>query len=165
MSQPSSFDIVSKIDLQEVDNAVNQAVKEISQRYDFKGSVSRIEFDKKEKKITLHSDDESRLKAVVDVLQSRFVKRGLSLKALEYGKVETALGGAVRQEIKLVSGIPPERCKEIVKRIKDLRLKVQASIHEDMVRVSGKSKDDLQAVIADLKAANFPIPLQFTNYR
>lgn len=165
MADQHSFDIVCEVSLQEVDNAVNQAMKEIGQRYDFKGSLSRIELDKAGKKLTLTSEDESRLKAVVDILQSKLVKRGVSLKALEYGKVEAAAGSTVRQEITLISELSGDQAKDIVKRIKNLKLKVQASIQEGKVRVSGKSKDDLQRVIQSLREADLPLPLSFTNYR
>lgn len=165
MADQYSFDIVCEVSLQEVDNAVNQAMKEIGQRYDFKGSISRIELDKAGKKLTLTSEDETRLEAVVDILQSKLVKRGVSLKALEYGKVEAAAGSTVRREITLISELSGEQAKDLVKRIKNLKLKVQASIQEGKVRVAGKSKDDLQRVIQSLREADLPLPLNFTNYR
>ena len=159
-----SFDIVSKVDPQEVDNAVNQAIKEISQRYDFKGSSSEIKWEKKEE-ITIVGDSDNRLKTIIDLLQGKFVKRGISLKSLEYGKVEDASGGLKRQVIKIRQGIPTEKGKEIVKVIKDSGLKVQAQIMDDQVRVSGKKIDDLQAVIQTLKTKNLDINLQFVNMR
>jgi cyclic-di-GMP-binding protein len=161
----NSFDVVSDIDLQEVDNAVNQSMKEIVQRYDFKGSVSRITLDKTKKEIELYSDDEGKLRSVVDILQSKFIKRGLPLKALDLQTAETVAGGKARQMAKLVCGIPMEICKDIVRLIKDSKMKVQASIHEDKVKVSGKSRDELQAVIQMLKGREFKVALQFTNYR
>ena len=159
-----SFDIVSKVDPQEVDNAVNQAIKEISQRYDFKGSSSEIKWEKKEE-ITIVGDSDNRLKTIIDLLQGKFVKRGISLKSLEYGKVEDASGGLKRQVIKIRQGIPTEKGKEIVKVIKDSGLKVQAQIMDDQVRVLGKKIDDLQAVIQTLKTKNLDINLQFVNMR
>jgi len=166
MADTASFDVVSEVDLQEADNAVNQALKEVGQRYDFKGSKTTIELKRTEKEIHLASDNESRLKAVVEILQGRMVKRGISLKALDHQKVEQAFGGTVRQVIKVVSGLPPDAAKDIVQRIKDSKLKVQASIQEGKVRVSGKSKDDLQAVIQFLKSAqDIKVALQFNNYR
>ena len=159
-----SFDIVSKVDPQEVDNAVNQAIKEISQRYDFKGSSSEIKWEKKEE-ITIVGDSDNRLKTIIDLLQGKFVKRGISLKSLEYGKVEDASGGLKRQVIKIRQGIPTEKGKEIVKVIKDSGLKVQGQIMDDQVRVSGKKIDDLQAVIQTLKTKDLDINLQFVNIR
>jgi hypothetical protein len=165
MATMSSFDIVSKVDLQEVDNAINQARKEIAQRYDFKGSKSSIEFVQKEQEIVLISDDDFKMKAVVDILQTKFVKRNVPLKALKYQPVEPAAGGTVRQVIKLQSGIDKEHAKMLVKLIKDTKLRVQAQIMDAQVRVSGKSKDDLQSVIALLKQKDFDFAMQFTNYR
>ena len=165
MAAESSFDIVSKIDLQEVKNAVDQALKELGQRFDFKGSKSEILLDEKNKEISVGSDDEYKLKSVLDILQSKLVKRGISLKALTYGKIEPALSGTVRQKISLQQGIPSEKAKEIVKVIKDLKFKVQSQIQGDQVRVTGKDKDDLQAVIKHLREKDFGIDMQFTNYR
>ena len=165
MASDSSFDIVSKIDLQEVKNALDQATKEVSQRFDFKGSQSTLTLDEKEKTITLASDDDYRLKSLNDILQNRLIKRGISPKALTYGKVDQALGGTVRQKITLQQGIPSEKAKEIVKEIKNTKLKVQAQIQADQVRVTGKDKDDLQTVIRLMKAIDFGIDMQFTNYR
>ncbi|MFA5975369.1 MAG: YajQ family cyclic di-GMP-binding protein [Elusimicrobiota bacterium] len=165
MPQDFSFDVVSKLDLQEVENAVHQANKEIQTRFDFKGSVSRIDWDKKEGKLTLCSDDEHKLKSVVDVLQSKLAKRGVSLKALEFQPTEPAEGGTVRQGVKLTQGIASEKAKEIVRVIKDSKIKAQASIQGDQLRVTSKSKDDLQSVITLLRGQDFGLPLQFTNYR
>jgi len=165
MADTSSFDIVSKVDMQEVDNAMNQARKEIVQRYDFKGSKSSIELKQKEMEIVLISDDDFKMKAVVDILQSKFVKRSVPLKALTYGTVEPAGGSTVRQVIKLQNGIDKENAKLITKMIKDSKLKVQAQIMDDQVRVSGKSKDDLQSVMAMLRQADLKFAIQFTNYR
>jgi len=164
MASECSFDVVSRVDLEEVKNAVNQAAKEIGQRFDFKGSVSRIEL-KDEALLTLASDDEVKLKAVIDVLQSKLVKRGVSIRAMEYGKVEPATKGTVRQEVKILQGIPPEKAKGLVKTLKDGKLKVQAAIQGDQLRVSGKNKDDLQEAIALLKKNDQGLDLQFTNYR
>lgn len=165
MAQEFSFDVVSKVDLQEVSNAVQQAAKEIGTRFDFRGSKSRIDWNEKELALTLTSDDESKLKSVVDILETRLVKRGIAVKALDYGKVEPAAGATVRQVAKVQQGIPTEKAKEIVKAIKDQKLKVQASIQADQVRIAGKSKDDLQTVMALLRGRDFGVPLQFTNYR
>lgn len=165
MAEEHSFDIVCEVDMQEVSNAVNQAMKEIGQRFDFKGSKSNIELDKGKGTITLISDDEQKLKSVIDILQSKMVKRGIALKALNYGRVEPAAGNTVRQLITLQQGIPQEKAKEIVKIIKDMKLKVNAEIQKDQVRVRGKKIDDLQAIISKLKERDFGIHLQFANYR
>ncbi len=161
----NSFDIVSKVDMQEVDNALNQARKEIVQRYDFKGSRTSIELKQKEFEIVLISDDDFKMKAVVDILQSKFVKRGVPLKALSYGGIEPAAGGTVRQTIRLQNGIDKENAKHITGLIKDSRLRVQAQIMDDQVRVSGKNKDDLQAIMAILRQADLKFAVQFVNYR
>ena len=163
MAAENSFDIVSKIEMTEVTNAVTQAMKEIGQRFDFKGSKSDITQEKEA--LVIISDDEYKLKSVVDILQGKLVKRGVPIKNLSYGKVEPALGGAVRQRITLQQGIPTDKAKEIVKTIKDTKIKVQASIQADQVRISGKNRDDLQSVIQLLKNKDFGIELQFTNYR
>jgi uncharacterized protein YajQ (UPF0234 family) len=165
MAQQNSFDIVSEVNLQEVDNALNQARKEIIQRYDFKDSKTVIDFNQKEKQITLHSIDEFHLKSTVDILQSKFVKRGVSLKALRYGAVEPAANSTVRQVITLIVGINKDDARLVVKMIKDSKIRVQAQIMEDQVRVSGKDKDDLQAVIQMLREADLKFPVQFANYR
>jgi hypothetical protein len=165
MADEQSIDVVCKVDIQEVSNAVNQAVKEIGQRFDFKGSKSSIDLDKDEGVIKLISDDEQKLKSVIDVLQSKLVKRSVSLKALSYGKIEEAAGSTVRQAVTLQQGIPLEKAKEIAKIVKDMKLKVTAEIQKDQVRVRGKKLDELQAVIGRLKEKDFGIPLQFINYR
>lgn len=159
-----SFDIVSKVDLQEVSNAIQQALKEVHTRFDLKNSKSRIELEGKEA-IVLHSADEFKLKAVNDVLEQRLVKRGVPLKALTYGTVEAAAGSTVRQRISMQQGIPIEKAREIVKLIKESKKKVQASIQADMVRVSGKDRDTLQEIIALLRSTDFGIDMHFTNYR
>jgi uncharacterized protein YajQ (UPF0234 family) len=161
----NTFDIVSEVSMPEVLNAVQQAMKEIVQRYDLKDSKSNIELNEKEKKLTLTSADEYKLNAVNDVLQSKLVKRKVSLKALTYGAVVPAAGSTVRQEVTLQQGIPAEKAKEIVKFIKDSKKKAQASINGDLVRVSSKDRDTLQEIIAALRAADFGLDLQFTNYR
>jgi len=159
----SSFDVVSSVDLQEVKNAIAQATKELSTRYDLKGTGSNVELQGEG--LLLTSSDEFKLKAVRDVLEGRLVKRNVPLKALTYEKFEMALGGTVRQKVSLQKGIPTEKAREIVKAVKETKIKVQASIQGDQVRVSGKNRDDLQAVIASLKAQDFGIDMQFTNYR
>jgi len=160
-----SFDVVSKIDLQEVDNAVNQTVKEISQRYDFKGSKSEVTLDKDASVVKVLADDDFKLKAIIDILQSKFIKRGLSLKALQYGKAEAASGSMVRQVITLQQGISKEKGKDINQAIKESKLKVQSQIQDDQVRVTGKNRDDLQAAIKLLKEKDLEIDLQFVNFR
>jgi len=165
MAQENSFDIVSRVDLQEVQNAVNQANKEISTRFDFRGSKSRIEWNEKDLALTVLSEDDHKRKSVVDVLETKLVKRGVAVRSLDFQKVEPAAGGTVRQVVKVQQGIPTERAKAIVKAIKDSKIRVQASIQGDQVRVAGKHRDDLQGVIALLKAGDFGAPLQFTNYR
>jgi uncharacterized protein YajQ (UPF0234 family) len=160
----NSFDIVSKVDLQEVSNAIQQALKEIHQRYDLKDSKSNIELEGKDA-IILTSADDYKLKAVTDVLQTKLVKRGVPLKALDYGKIEPAAGSTVRQRVAMQQGIPTEKAREIVKVIKDTKKKVQASIQGDTVRVSGKDRDTLQDIIAVLRQKDFGIDMQFTNYR
>lgn len=165
MADEHSFDVVCEVNMQEVVNAVDQAVREMGQRFDFKGSKSAIELDKGKGAITLTSDDEHKMKSVVDILQSKLVKRGVALKALSYGKLEPAAGSTVRQVITLQQGIPQDKAKEIVKTIKDLKLKVNAEIQKDQVRVRAKKIDDLQAVIDALKGRDFGIHLQFSNYR
>lgn len=164
MATENSFDIVSKVDLQEVRNAVDQATKEVLTRFDLKNSKSSIEFDNKEK-VTLASQDEYTLGAVKDILQNKLVKRGVSLKGLKYGALIPASHNSVRQEVTLQQGIPSEKAKDIVKTIKDSKRKVQASIQGDTVRVSGKDRDELQAIIALLKQKDFGLDMQFTNYR
>ena len=164
MAQQNTFDIVSQIDHAEVVNAVNQALKEVHTRFDFKGSKSDIELEGQEA-IVLTSDDEYKLKSLNDILQTKLVKRSVPLKGLTYGRVESALGGTVRQRITLQQGIPQEKAKEIVKFIKDTKLKVQSSIQGDAVRVAGRDRDALQEVIAALRDHDFGIDMQFTNNR
>ena len=158
-----SFDIVSKVDMQEVDNSVNQTVKEITQRYDFKGSKSQITLENDTIKVL--ADDDFRLKAIIDILQSKCIKRGISLKALQYGKAESASGGMVRQIITIQQGISKEKGKELNSIIKETRLKVQSQIQEDQVRVTGKNIDDLQEIIKLLKEKDIGVELQFVNFR
>lgn len=160
----NTFDIVSKIDLQEVTNAIQQALKEIHTRFDLKDSKSNIELDGKDA-IVLHSIDEFKLKSINDVFQQKLVKRGVPLKGLTYGQVETALGGTAKQRITMQQGIPIEKAREIVKVIKDTKKKLNASIQGDLVRVSGKDRDALQEIIALLRQKDFGIDMQFTNYR
>ncbi len=159
----NSFDVVCKIDMQEVANALDQARREIETRYDLKGTKNEITQEKTD--LTVLVADEMKLRAVVDILQSKLHRRGVPLKALSFGKVESAAGGAIRQKITLQQGIPLEKAREIVRLIKDTKLKVQASIQQDQVRVSAKSRDDLQTVIAMLREKDFGIALQFDNYR
>jgi uncharacterized protein YajQ (UPF0234 family) len=163
MAKDNSFDIVSEIDMQEVDNAVQQALKEIETRYDFKGSKSEIR--REEAILTIVSDDEYKLNSVIDIVQSKFIKRNISLKSMKYGKVEAAAGGTVRQKVDLVQGIDQDNAKIITKLVRDSKLKVQAQIQGDQLRISGKNRDDLQQVMQMIKEADSPIALQFTNYR
>ena len=165
MADQSSFDIVSQVDLQEVDNAVNQALKELRTRFDFKNSKSSIEFLKAEKKIRLIADDDMKLRNLQDMLRTRMAARKISVKSLQFKTAEKAFEGTLRQEVDLVQGIPQDKAKDLVRMIKELKLKVQVSIQGDEVRVAGKSKDDLQAVITYLRSNPLDIPLQFTNYR
>ncbi len=163
MAKDCSFDVVSEVDMQEVDNAVNQAKKEIGPRYDFRGSKAEISLEGDTIKII--GDDEYKLNAIIDVLKGKMVKRNVAIKNLDYGKVEPAAGATVRQIITIKKGITKENAKEVVKAIKNMKIKVQASIQEDQVRVSGKDKDDLQAVIQMLKQLDIPVELQFVNFR
>lgn len=165
MPSAFSFDIVSQIDLQEVDNAVNQAIKELSTRFDFKGSKSSIEFNKKDAKIILVGDDDLKLRNLQEILKTRIGARKIPMKALKFVDAEKAFEGTLRQEVTLVQGIESEKAKEIVRQIKDAKLKVQAAIQGEEIRVSSKSKDDLQAVMSLLRTSPPDIPLQFTNYR
>ncbi len=158
-----SFDIVSKVDMQEVDNAVNQTIKEIIQRYDFKGSKSEVTLEKDG--IRILADDDFRLKAILDILQSKFVKRSLSLKSMQYEKAETASGGMIRQMITIQQGISKEKGKDINAAVKETKLKVQSQIQDDQVRVTGKNIDDLQEVIRVLKGKDLGVELQFINFR
>ncbi|MGZ3530644.1 MAG: YajQ family cyclic di-GMP-binding protein [Vulcanimicrobiaceae bacterium] len=164
MPSDASFDVVSKIDQQELDNALNQARKEIAGRFDFKNSKTEIEYDGK-KRITVTSDDELKMKNVIDIIESKSVKRGIEIKAFEFGKVEQAAGNTVRQTITLKSGIPKDKSKPLMEAIKTLKLKVTAQYQDEQIRVTSKSRDDLQKVIAHLKAMDYELPLQFVNYR
>lgn len=163
MAQEFSFDVVSKTDMQEVDNAVQQVKKELQTRFDFKGSKSEVEL--KGDEIILISDDEKKLKSVKDILEERMIKRKVALKALDYQKLEDATLGTVRQRVKIIQGIESDKAKAIVKAIKDAKLKVQASIQGDQLRVVGKNKDDLQRAIQRIKDEDFGVALQFVNYR
>jgi cyclic-di-GMP-binding protein len=163
MAQQNSFDIVSEVDRAEITNAINQTVKEVRQRFDFKGSAANVSLEEKE--LVLTAEDETRLRNMNDILQQKLVRRGVPLKAFSYGKVEPAAGGTVRQHAAIQQGIPQDKAKEIVKYIKDSKSKVQAAIQGDVVRVTGKDRDTLQDIIAKLKAKDFNIDMQFTNYR
>ena len=163
MAQQNSFDIVSEVDRAEVMNAVNQTMKEVRQRFDFKDSKASVALE--EKDLVLAAEDETKLRNMNDILQQKLVRRGVPLKALSYGDPEPAAGGTVRQRAQIQQGIPQDKAKEVVKFIKDSKAKVQASIQGDMVRVSSKDRDTLQQVIASLKAKDFGINMQFTNYR
>jgi len=165
MADTYSFDIVSEIDWQEVDNAINQARKEILQRYDFKGSKSTIEYSQKDKTITIMGDDDYKTKAIIDMLQNKFVKRSIPLKSMKYKPEEQASGGMIRQLIEVQQGISKDNAKLIVKIIKDSKLKVQAAIQDEQVRVSSRDKDLLQEAIALVKGAELDFAVQFTNYR
>ncbi len=160
-----SFDIVSEVDLQEVDNAVNQANKELAQRYDFKDSKSSIAYDRKEKKITLIADDDFKLSALTDILATRLVKRGISVKSLKFNEPEKAFEGYLRQVVEICTGIDKEKAKELTGIIKGLGLKVQAQIEAEKIKVSSAKKDDLQVVITHLRGLDFSLPLSFCNYR
>jgi uncharacterized protein YajQ (UPF0234 family) len=163
MAQQNSFDIVSQVDRAEIVNAINQTMKEVRQRFDFKGSKAEVSLE--EKDLVLAAEDETKLRNMNDILQQKLVRRGVPLKALDYGSVEPAAGASVRQRAAIQQGIPQEKAKEIVKSIKDSKAKVQASIQGDLVRVTGKDRDTLQQVISTLKAKDFGINMQFTNYR
>lgn len=159
-----SFDIVVNMNLQEVDNAINQAQKELAQRYDFKGSKSKIEWDKK-KELTVVGDDDFKLKAVLDILQSKLIKRGISVKNLIYGKMEPSFEGTVRQKITLQQGIPADKAKDINKLIKDSKLKVQSQLQDEQVRVTAKKRDDLQEIIGLMRKTDLGLDFDFTNFR
>ncbi|NBX75916.1 MAG: YajQ family cyclic di-GMP-binding protein [Proteobacteria bacterium] len=159
-----SFDIVLKTDLQEVDNAINQAQKELGQRYDFKGSKSKIDWDKKNE-VSVVGDDEYKLKAVIEILEGKFAKRGISLKNLTYSKIEPSFEGTVRQKVTLAQGIPAEKAKEINRLIKDSKIKVSSQHQDEQVRVTGKKRDDLQEAIALVKKAELGLDFQFQNFR
>lgn len=163
MAQQNSFDIVSEVDRAEISNAINQTIKEVRQRFDFKGSEATVALEEKE--LLLTAEDETRLRNMNDILQQKLVRRSVPLKAFDYGKVEPAAGGTVRQRVAIQQGIPQDKAKEIVKYIKDTKAKVQASIQGDIVRITGKDRDTLQDIIAKLKAKDFGINMQYTNYR
>jgi uncharacterized protein YajQ (UPF0234 family) len=163
MAQQNSFDIVSQVDLAEVTNALNQTLKEVRQRFDFKGSSANVVLEKSE--LVLTAEDETKLRNMNDILQQKLVRRSVPLKALSYSNIEQGAGGTVRQRAKIQEGIPQDKAKEVVKFIKDSKAKVQAAIQGDVVRVSGKDRDTLQTVIANLKDKDFGIHMQFTNYR
>ena len=164
MAKEPSFDVVSEVDMQEVNNAVNQTVKEITQRFDFKGTKSTVEIENGNA-IKIVTEDDTRMRNIVDILQGKFIKRGVAIKNLEYGKVEPAAGGMVRQSIKVKQGIDADVAKKITKDIKNLKVKVQTQLQDDQIRVSGKKIDDLQAVIAFLKGQDYGVELQFSNFR
>ena len=163
MAQQNSFDIVSQVDRAEIANAINQTLKEVRQRFDFKGSKAEVSLEKEEMLLT--AEDETKLRNMNDIFQQKLVRRGVPLKAMNYGTVDPAAGGTVRQKVAIQQGIPQEKAKEVVKFIKDSKAKVQASIQGDIVRVSGKDRDTLQSVIANLKGKDFGIDMQFSNYR
>jgi uncharacterized protein YajQ (UPF0234 family) len=163
MAQQNSFDIVSEVDRAEITNAINQTVKEVRQRFDFKGSTATVALEANE--LILTAEDETKLRNMNDIFQQKLVRRGVPLKALSYGNVDQAGGGTVRQKVQIQQGIPQEKAKEVVRFIKDSKAKVQASIQGDIVRVSGKDRDTLQGVIAELKGKDFGINMQFSNYR
>jgi cyclic-di-GMP-binding protein len=165
MADEHSFDIVSQVDMQEVSNAVQQTEKEMSQRFDFKGSKSTIELNKEKGEITLTADDEYKLKSLTEILRNKLVKRAVSLKALSFGKIEKAAGDMVRQVVSLQQGLSPERAKDMVKLIKEMKIKVQSEIQKDQVRVRAKKIDDLQTVITMLKGKDFDFHIEFINYR
>lgn len=165
MASEHSFDVVSKVDLQEILNAIHQSMKEIGQRFDFKNSKSNIELDQGKNEIVITSDDEYKIKSVVDILEAKLIKRKVPLKALTYGKIEDAAGSTVRQTVALQQGIPAEKAKEIVKLIKNTKLKVQSEIQKDQLRVKAKKIDDLQQVMSLLKEKDLGIHIQFVNYR
>ncbi len=165
MADQNSFDVVSKVDMQEVKNAIDQALKEIHQRFDFKGTKTELTLTEKESELVIVSDDEYKLKSVVDIVKAKLIKRSVSVKAFAFGAVEPALGGTVRQTAKIQNGLTTEKAKEIVKEIKEGKFKAQAQIQGDQVRVQSKSRDELQAVIAFLKGRDFGVDLQYINYR
>ena len=164
MAKEPSFDVVSEVNMQEVSNAINQTVKEIIQRFDFKGTKSVVEIENGNS-IKIVTEDDTRMRNIVDILQGKFIKRGVSIKNMEYGKVEPAAGGMVRQSIRIKQGIEADIAKKITKDIKEMKVKVQAQLQDDQIRVSGKKLDDLQAVIVALKGKDYGIELQFSNFR
>jgi cyclic-di-GMP-binding protein len=165
MAQQFSFDVVSEVDQQEVDNAINQAKKEVEQRYDFKGTNTTIEWNPKEWTITVQTSDDMKIRALQEIITGKMIKRNVSVKSLDYGKPEQAAGGTLKQVITIKHGLESEQAKQITKLVKDLKMKVQAQIQGDAVRIIGKSKDDLQTAIQTLRAQSLDFPIQFTNYR
>ena len=165
MAGEYSFDIVSEVDLQEADNAINQTKKEIANRYDFKGSKCNVDFNRNEKKIYLLADNKMKYEALLDVLKSKLAKREIDLKAIKYEDLEENVSGEIKQALELISGLSKENAKKIVKQIKELKIKANAQIQDEQVRVSSKNKDDLQDVINHFKKEEFEVPLQFINYR
>jgi cyclic-di-GMP-binding protein len=165
MADQNSFDVVSKVEMQEVKNAVDQAMKEIHQRFDFKGTKTDLLLKEKEGELVIVSDDEYKLKSVVDILKTKLIKRNVSVKAFSFGTMEAALGGTMRQIAKIQNGLTTEKAKEITKAIKDGKFKAQAQIQADQVRVQSKSRDELQAVIGFLKSKDFEVDLQYINFR
>jgi len=163
MAKEESFDIVSKVDMQEATNAIHQAQKELEQRFDLKGTGSEISVEKES--ITLNAPDEMKLRNVLDILEAKLIKREISLKSLEYGKIESSLGGKVKQVVVLKQGIEKDNAKKIINLIKETKLKVNAQIQDDQIRVVGKNRDDLQAIIAKLRGAELDLDLQFLNFR
>jgi uncharacterized protein YajQ (UPF0234 family) len=163
MAKSNSFDVVSKTDMNEVLNAVNQVMKEVRTRFDFKGSSSNVQLE--QHSLVLVADDDYKLKSLTEILEQKLVKRGVSLKALTFGKIEDAAGSTVRQQVAIQQGIPIEKAREIAKFVKNLKLKVQAAIQGDTVRISGRDRDTLQSVIQQLKERDFGIDMHFTNYR
>ncbi len=165
MATQHSFDIVSRVDMQEVDNAYNQTMKEIRTRYDFKGSKSSITLQQKERRIVVLADDDFKRKAIIDILQDKLIRRGIPLKAVQYGNIEDASGGMLRQTVSFQAGIDKEQARQLVKMIKDMKLKAQAAIQEDQVRVTAQKIDDLQTIIQKVREADLPFDAQFVNYR
>ena len=165
MADQNSFDVVSKVDMQEAKNAIDQALKEIHQRFDFKGTKTELTLKEKESELLIVSDDEYKIKSVVDILTAKLIKRNVSVKAFEFGVVEPALGGTVRQTAKIQNGLAIEKAKEIVKAVKEGKFKAQAQIQGDQLRVVSKSRDELQVVITFLKSKDFGVDLQYINYR
>jgi len=165
MATQHSFDIVSRVDMQEVDNAYNQTMKEIRTRYDFKGSKSSITLQQKERRIVVLADDDFKRKAIIDILQDKLIRRGIPLKAVQYGNIEDASGGMLRQTVSFQAGIDKEQARQLVKMIKDMKLKAQAAIQEDQVRVTAQKIDALQTIIQKVREADLPFDAQFVNYR
>lgn len=165
MAQDFSFDVVSRVEMAEVVNAINQATKEMETRFDFRGSKSSIALDEKKAEITLIGDDEMKLRNVIDILENKLIKRNVSIKALDYGKAEGAAGGTLRQVVKLKQGVPQDKAKQITAAIRDSKIKVKAEIRGDEIRVSGPKKDDLQAAMQLLRKGDWELDLQFVNFR